>query len=236
MGTRKDNLWAAGLCFHCLKSGHIAKGCSACCIHCQGRHHALLCNPMTSDPGVTSNVNVEQTQPKMPNKDAAKPSNQPVSSAAVTSHTVSFTGVSSATNNAMSPSGVIISGTYLHGVVLRGSVTFGRAQFFFVQDDQQPRLRWPLGVISQLFQGHDGVVKTVEVITVSGKLVRSIPRIHDLKILSANVDDVPGPMPSVYPPETAQRPKGQYMTSRGRVVKPVQRLDLYLIYRYIFHH
>ena len=60
---------------------------------------------MTSDPGVTSNVNVEQTQPKMPNKDAAKPSNQPVNLEAVISHTVSFTGVSSATNNFMSPSG-----------------------------------------------------------------------------------------------------------------------------------
>ena len=61
VGTRKEKLRSAGLCFRCLKSGHIARGCSACCIHCQGRHHPLLCNPMTSDPGVTSNVNVEQT-------------------------------------------------------------------------------------------------------------------------------------------------------------------------------
>ena len=105
VGTRKEKLRSAGLCFRCLKSGHIARGCSACCIHCQGRHHALLCNPMTSDPGVTSNVNVEQTQPKMPSKDVAKPSNQPVNSEAVTSHTVGFTGVSNATNNVMSPSG-----------------------------------------------------------------------------------------------------------------------------------
>ena len=100
VGTRKEKLRAAGLCFRCLKSGHIARGCSACCIHCQGRHHVLLCNPMTSDPGVTSNVNVEQTQPKMPNKDVAKPSNQPVNS-----EVVSFTGVSSAINNVLSPSG-----------------------------------------------------------------------------------------------------------------------------------
>ena len=72
-GTRKEKLRAAGLCFRCLKSGHIARGCSACCIHCQGRHHALLCNPMPSDSGVASNVNVEQTQPKMPNKDVDIP-------------------------------------------------------------------------------------------------------------------------------------------------------------------
>ena len=90
LATRKEKLRAAGLCFRCLKSGHIARGCSACCIHCQGRHHSLLCNPMSSDSGVTSNVNVEQTQPKMPNKDA-KPSNQPVNSEAATSHTISVT-------------------------------------------------------------------------------------------------------------------------------------------------
>ena len=95
-----------------------------------------------------------------------------------------------------------------------------------LQEDQQPRLRWPLGVITQLFPGRDGVVRTVEVKTASGKLVRSIPHIHDLEILSGSVDDVAGPMPSVYPPETMPRPKGQYVTSKGRVVKPVQRLDL----------
>ena len=44
VGTRKEKLRSAGLCFRCLKSGHIARVCSACCIHCQGRHHALLYN------------------------------------------------------------------------------------------------------------------------------------------------------------------------------------------------
>ena len=108
----------------------------------------------------------------------------------------------------------------------QGKCDLREGSVVLVQDDQQPRLRWPLGVITQLFPGRDGVVRTVEVKTASGKLVRSIPRIHDLEILSGSVDDVPGPMPSVYPPETAPRPKGQYVTSKGRVVKPVQRLDL----------
>ena len=108
----------------------------------------------------------------------------------------------------------------------QGKCNLREGSVVLVQDDQQPRLRWPLGVITQLFPGRDGVVRTVEVKTASGKLVRSIPRIHDLEILSGSVDDAPGPMPSAYPPETAPRPKGQYVTSRGRVVKPVQRLDL----------
>ena len=108
----------------------------------------------------------------------------------------------------------------------QGGCDLQEGSVVLVQDDQQPRLRWPLGVITQLFPGHDGVVRTVEVKTASGKLVRPIPRIHDLEILSGSVDDVPGPMPSVYPPETTLRPKGQYVRSRGRAVKPVRRLDL----------
>ena len=108
----------------------------------------------------------------------------------------------------------------------QGKCDLWEGSVVLVQDDQQPRLRWPLGVITQLFPYSDGVVRTVEVKTAPGKLVRSIPRIHDLEILSSRVDDVPGPMPSVNLPETAPRPKGQYVTSRGRVVKPVQRLDL----------
>ena len=81
-------------------------------------------------------------------------------------------------------------------------------------------------MITQLFLGRDGVVRTVEVKTSSVKLVRSITHINHLEILSGSVDDVPGLMPSVYPLETAPRPKGQYVTSKGRVIKPVQRLDL----------
>ena len=42
--------------------------------YCKGHYH-VLCNPTTSDPGVNGDVSVEQTQPKMPNKDVAKPRN-----------------------------------------------------------------------------------------------------------------------------------------------------------------
>ena len=108
----------------------------------------------------------------------------------------------------------------------QGECDLPEGSVVLVQDDQQPRLRRQLGVITQLFPGRDGVVRTVEVKTASGKLVCSIPRIHDLEILSGSVDDVPGRMPSMYPPETARRPKDQYVTSRGGVVKAVQRLDL----------
>ena len=56
MSERKEKLRVAGLCYRCLKAGHIAKGCSSMCQNCKGRHHVLLCNPNPSSAH-TSNCN-----------------------------------------------------------------------------------------------------------------------------------------------------------------------------------
>ena len=59
-----------------------------------------------------------------------------------------------------------------------------------IQDDRSPSLKWPLGVITKSFPGKDGVVRTVKLKTASGKLIRSIQRIHDLEIISCRSSDV----------------------------------------------
>ena len=41
---RRSIVQTAGLCFRCLRSGHIARGCSSTCAKCNGRHHHLFCN------------------------------------------------------------------------------------------------------------------------------------------------------------------------------------------------
>ena len=46
---RRNKLSAAGFCFRCLRSGHIARGCSASCSNCRGCHHVILCNPQVPD-------------------------------------------------------------------------------------------------------------------------------------------------------------------------------------------
>ena len=59
-----------------------------------------------------------------------------------------------------------------------------------MQDVNQPHLKWPLGIVTQVFPGRDGVVRTVEVrMAKGGKLVRSVPRIHDLEIVNDNLSD-----------------------------------------------
>ena len=92
-----------------------------------------------------------------------------------------------------------------------------------------------------MFPGRDGVVQTVEVKTVSGKFIRSVPRIHDLELMTGGSDD-PVRAETISAPSTllktvddnqnrdatpsacATKP---YVTSRGRVVKPVVRLDIW---------
>ena len=54
-----------------------------------------------------------------------------------------------------------------------------------MQDVNQPRLKWPLGIVTKLSPSRDDVVRTVEVrIAKGGKLVHSIPCIHDLEIVN----------------------------------------------------
>ena len=174
----------------------------------------------------------------------------------------------------------------------RGNCGIRVGSLVLVQDDQ-PRLKWPLGVITKVFPGRDGVIRTVEVKTSAGTLIRSIPRIHDLEIMSRELGSVPltteplglgtlannqntpvsspgslgslpnasltdpfvpiltdpsipipsdaSPEPSVSiplePPESADKSTDNdissgshgsepYITRRGRVVKPLNRLDL----------
>ena len=107
-----------------------------------------------------------------------------------------------------------------------------------VQDLQRSRLKWPLGVVTRLIPGKDGVVRTVEVRTASGNLLRSVPRIHDLELVPHDLSDTltgvnrqpvvakgPGLDPVTTGNAGAEASK-PYVTRYGRVVKPVTRMDV----------
>ncbi len=57
-----------------------------------------------------------------------------------------------------------------------------------VQDDNCPRLKWPLGIVIRMYPGQDGVVRKVLVRTSKGEIERSIQRLHDLEISSSSID------------------------------------------------
>ena len=44
MSERRSRVQQCGLCFRCLRKGHVAKGCDKC----GGRHHVLLCGPRST--------------------------------------------------------------------------------------------------------------------------------------------------------------------------------------------
>ena len=69
---RRDKLQTAGLCYRCLAKGHIARGCSAFCARCSGRHHQILCIPQGNDSNsATSKKGL--TASNIPALDASKP-------------------------------------------------------------------------------------------------------------------------------------------------------------------
>ena len=128
----------------------------------------------------------------------------------------------------------------------RGSSVDDKVQvgsLVLIKDLQCPRLQWPLGVIQKVFTGKDGHVRSVEVRTARGVLVRSIQHIVDLEV--SDVKDTPpvsqvpqvpdtdivAPVRHMQATDTApsQTPHDlvpNVRTRFGRIVKPPSRLDL----------
>ena len=51
-----------------------------------------------------------------------------------------------------------------------------------IREENIPRLKWPLDVVTELFPGKDGTVRSVLLRTARGSLTRPIQLLHDLEI------------------------------------------------------
>ncbi|XP_043244832.1 uncharacterized protein LOC122393157 [Amphibalanus amphitrite] len=51
-----------------------------------------------------------------------------------------------------------------------------------IRGDNVPRLMWPLGVVTRLHPGSDGVVRAVDLRTAKGVRTRAVQRLHDLEV------------------------------------------------------
>jgi hypothetical protein len=117
-----------------------------------------------------------------------------------------------------------------------------------VRDDNIPRLHWKIGVVTELIPGRDEIVRTVKLHTAKGYIIRSIQRLHDLEIYDVQDhvpvseiegDQSPGlsegdqspclsegdPSPCPTRIDHFPVPPPLQTTRRGRVIKPVKRLE-----------
>ena len=51
-----------------------------------------------------------------------------------------------------------------------------------IQEDNTPRMKWPMGLVKRVFPGRDGLVRSVEIKTSRGLVVQPIQRLHNLEI------------------------------------------------------
>ena len=92
-------------------------------------------------------------------------------------------------------------------------------------------MQWPIGVITRVYPGSDGVIRAVEVRTAKGTYVRSIQLLHDLEITERTECDKETPL-TVTDTDTddsthvIQTSESQYVTRYGRSVKPLKKLYL----------
>ena len=93
-----------------------------------------------------------------------------------------------------------------------------------IKAKKKNRNKWPMGVVQQLYPGHDGVVRAVQVDTGKGQLERPIQHLYPLELSC----DREGGYPSVLNPQAeAFRPRRKAATVAGDGIRAValQELD-----------
>lgn len=112
---------------------------------------------------------------------------------------------------------VSVSKFYSQGPLEVGSVVL-------IHEDNVPRLQWMLGKVTKLFHGRDNKVRSVELQTCKGTVVRSVQRLHLLeycsKICTPESQKVTEENPQIAVQEVRK------VTRSGRQVKPTKILDL----------
>lgn len=110
-----------------------------------------------------------------------------------------------------------------------------KGSIVLLRENNVPRMNWPLGIITNVFPGSDGIVRGVNVRTAKGELRRPIQKLHDLEIFYDI--DCTNECPEISretPPQDDEEVVSEIetleqvnrITRRGRVIKPRIILDL----------
>lgn len=119
--------------------------------------------------------------------------------------------------------------------------SLSKGDLVLIKEDNIPRLKWPLGLVTDVFPGKDGFVRSVKLRTSKGEITRSIQRLYNLEVPRSEEMDVSGRlMPykvsddnenscddeASLPVDSVSDPDVPSQTRSGRVIKVPVKLDL----------
>ena len=71
ISNREDRIRSEGLCFRCLRKGHIARNCKVKCSKCKGRHNVLCCKESAHAQSYDKHINMNDNQNAKSNNDSS---------------------------------------------------------------------------------------------------------------------------------------------------------------------
>jgi len=117
-----------------------------------------------------------------------------------------------------------------------------------IREDGCPRMAWPMGLITETYEGSDGLIRACKIKTKSGEYTRSIQRLHSLELhaVDQNLDqteqteqtipldenpavdqpDPDEPVPDTTSPVSSDSGAPVRQSRFGRRLKPISKLDL----------
>ncbi|GFT85375.1 DUF5641 domain-containing protein [Nephila pilipes] len=210
-----------GLCRVCLAKGHLASRCRSqiTCELCSKRHLKFMC------PNIVCNKSDSPKQEDIPLNNVSD-----LDQIEKTNIVLRWRYIQKVRENLKQR----FKREYLG--FLRSSVTkredkINVGDVVLIGTDDKKRLHWLLGRVLELFPGKDGTIRLVKLRTEKGNVLRPIQRLYPLE-LKPNYEQVvsenrKGPeVVTEYPELNTDSNKTVPVTSSGREIKPVKRLDL----------
>jgi transposase InsO family protein len=113
----------------------------------------------------------------------------------------------------------------VHGKEKGSDISVG--SLVLVRDDAQPRLTWPIAVVTQVFPGRDQIVRSCRVRFKGSEFFRPIQKLHKLEYEESKCPPILPTLPNISSQETDVTSSGDVRVSRfGRKIKSVQKLNL----------
>ena len=64
-----------------------------------------------------------------------------------------------------------------------------------MRGEEKIRLKWPTGIVQEVYPGKEGLIRAVDVKTAKGVVTRPIQKIHDLELTDSKREPSPPPTP-----------------------------------------